>query len=279
MNYGSTHLDVTFIESTRLPVNTNGLKERMLVQTELMYHQAHLRNMGSALSLPIAVPRLLVPGRSSDFGHSGVVNMGPASEGDDRVPPDGTGSLEAQPGGLLASGSVLFTGDLTAEGREAVLWLHDWNYLICFPPPPVQSVLTYSFAVGVKVGIWGGHGDGTFLSWLSTGEAANFTGEDIAATNDGYLLARNLTDIPSDGAASALNVKRSLIVDAGDTPAVCLVVGVAAALSPDAAVTFDQADCFICPAASVDPATGLGPRPERGMARYHYQPLPPQTWH
>jgi hypothetical protein len=278
MNDGSTCLNITFIESARLPVNTAGLKERMLVRTELMYHQAHLRNVSSALSLPVAAPRLLEPGLKPRFGYSGSVDMGPASEGEDRIPPDGTGSFKAQSGGLLANGSILFTGDLAADGREPVLWLHDWNYVISFPPPSVPSVLTYSFAVGVKVGIWGGQGDGTFLSWLSTGESANFTGQDIAVNNDGYPLARNLTDIPADGAASGLNVKRSLMVEAGDTPAVCLVVGVATALSPGSAITFHPEDCFICPAASVDPATGLGRRPGLGIVNYHYQPLPPQVW-
>jgi hypothetical protein len=92
--------------------------------------------------------------------------------------------------------------------------------------------------------------------------------------NDGFPLVTNFSSGLTDG---GLNVQRSFLVEAGDVPAIALVVGVATALSPDSEVMFTDRDSFICPAASIDPATAVGPSTERGIVNFHYQPLSPES--
>jgi hypothetical protein len=229
---------------------------------------------GAVSSLPIAALRLIGPGGLGPwFGYSGSVLMGPAQEGENQIPPGVSGSISTLTLGLLSNGSILFTGDLLTSG-EAAIWLHNWKYLIVFPPPVVASVITYSFGVGVQVNISGGQGSATFLSFVALGETANFTGQEIMVNNDGYPLVANL-DMGGPLFRGVLNVERSFPVGAGERPAIALMMGVSTALSPDSEVDFSNGqDCFICPAASIDPATAVGPLAERGLVNFHYQPLP-----
>jgi hypothetical protein len=227
---------------------------------------------GVVWSLPIAALQLLgLEGLSPWFGYSGSVKMGPAQEGENQIPLGASGSITTLPGGLLSNGSILFTADVATSSKAATC-LHTWKNLIVFPAPVVASVITYSFAVGVQVNFGGGQGSATFLSFLALGEAADFTGQEITVNNDGYPLVASL------GAPSirgVLNMQRSFLVGAGDVPAVALMMGVATALSPDSEIIFpEDGESFICPAATVDPATALGPQAERGVVNFHYQPLP-----
>jgi hypothetical protein len=230
---------------------------------------------GSVLSLPIAPFRLIGPagGLGPSFGYSGSVMMPPAQEGENEIPPGNpqtATSILTRQDGLLPNGSILFTGDIWSSGNAAI-WLHNWKYLIGFPAPVVTSVLTYSFGVGAQVSILGGHGTATFLSFVALGETVNFTGPEITVNNDGYPLVTSLNVPPP--VRGVLNVRRSFVVRAGEVPAIALVVGVATALSPDSEIMFsDNTDCFICPAATIDPATAVGPLAERGMVNFHYQP-------
>ena len=231
----------------------------------------------AASSLPIAAPRLIgTDGLGPWFGYSGSVRMPMASEGEDQRPPQGagTGSIQTLDNGLLANAGVLFTADLTASGSAAI-WLHNWTYLVLFPAPVVKSVFTYSFGMGVQVSVWGGQGAATFLSFLALGETGNYTGQNLTVQNDGFPLVTALNSpISKDG----LNVRRSFPVEAGQIPAVCVVVGVAIALAPDSEIMLSPyADNFICLADSIDPATALGPNAERGLMNFHYQPLPPES--
>jgi hypothetical protein len=228
---------------------------------------------GDVLSLPIAALQLIGPsGLGPWFGYSGSVVMGPAQEGENQIPPGVSGSISTLPNGLLSNGSILFTGDLATSGKAAI-WLRNWKYLICFPPPVVKSVITYSFGVGVQVSLWGGQGSATFLSFVALGETANFAGQEIMVNNDGDPLVANLGAPLIRG---VLNVQRSFLVGAGEVPAIALMMGVATALSADSEIFFSlNADCFICPAATIDPATAVGPQAERGMVNFHYQPLLP----
>jgi hypothetical protein len=229
----------------------------------------------SASSLPIAALKLLGPGPGPWFGYSGSVQMAPAQEGVNQIPSGASGSIETVPSGLLSNAGILYTGDLVTS-KSASLWLHNWHYLIVFPPPAVLSVFTYSFGVGVQVSVYGGAGAATFLSFVSLGETANltaqeFSGQGITVTNDGFPL---VTNISSPVAVGGLNVSRSFQVGANDMPAVALVVGVTTALSPDSEIMFspNSGDNFICLAASIDPATAVGA--ERGIVNFHYQPQP-----
>lgn len=305
--------------SPRLPVNTMGLTERMLVRAALMDHDAQLGNFtplrdrlvasgldadakyreiesereqlwaewkklapprspvphpelpgGAVSSLPIARLRLVGAGGLDPwFGYSGSVLMGSAQEGEDQVPPDVSGSISTL--GLLSNGSILFTGDLLTAGKAAT-WLHNWTHVICFPAPVVASVLTFSFGVGVQVDLWGGQGSATFLSFVALGETNDFTGQDIMVNNDGYPLVASLGAPEIRG---VLNVQRSFLVEAGKVPALALMMGVATVLSPHSEIIFsDDTNCFMCPAATIDPVTAVGPIAERGMVNFHYQPLP-----
>jgi hypothetical protein len=309
----------------RLPVNATGVKERMLVRTALMDHDAQLQNFtplrdrlvasgqdanakyreiqserdqlwakwkklaparspapdltdGEVLSLPIAPFRLVGPagGFGPSFGYSGSVKMPPAQEGVNEAAsvPYGN-SINAREGGLLSNGSILFTGDIHSSGN-AGLWLHNWTYLIGFPAPVVTSVLTYSFGVGVQVSVMGGSviGSTTFLSFVALGETANYTGPEITVNNDGYPLVVSLHEPPP--LRGVLNVRRSFVVKAGEVPAIALVTGVATSLPPNSEIMFsDGSDSFICPAATIDPATAVGPTAERGIVNFHYQPPTP----
>jgi hypothetical protein len=226
----------------------------------------------SASLLPIAALKLIGPGLGPWFGYSGSVQMGPAQEGENSIPPGVSGSIDTLPNGLLANGGVLFTGDLVTSGNAAV-WLHNWHYLIGFPAPVVRSVLTYSFGMGVRVSVLGGRGASTFLSFIALGETANYSGPEITVNNDGFPLVTHFNSSITNG---GLNVARSFLVEAGDVPAIALVVGVATALSPESEIMFsNDSNCFICLAASIDPATAVGPYAERGIVNFHYQPLPP----
>ncbi len=234
---------------------------------------------GAVSSLPIAPLRLTGPGGLGPwFGYSGSVQMGPAQVGEIQIPPGVSGSISTLPDGLLPNGSVLFTGDLMTSGNAAI-WLHTWKYLIAFPAPVVKSVFTYSFGVGVQVTLWSGRGSGTFLSFVSLGETTSYTGPDdidMMVNNDGYPLVASLGAPSIQG---VLNVQRSFLVGAGEVPAIAVVMGVATALSPNSEIVFSPqgGDCFICPAATIDPATAVGPLAERGMVNFHYQPLPPEA--
>jgi hypothetical protein len=234
----------------------------------------------SALSLPIAALKILGPGLGPWFGYSGSVKMAPAQELADEIPsiPGVSGSIEPIPNGLLANAGVLFTAELaTSENPASGIWLHSWQYLIAFPPPIVNSVFTYSLGMGVRVVCFDAAGSATFLSFISLGEAANFTGQEIMVNNDGFPLVTNL--LASTSTSGGLNVQRSFLVGPGESPAVALVVGVTTVLSKQSSVLLpnDAFGSFICLAASVDPATGLGPVAERGIVNFHYQPLPPRT--
>jgi hypothetical protein len=230
---------------------------------------------GTVLSLPIAPLRLIGPdGLGPWFGYSGSVQMGPAQEAENQVPQGVSGSISTLPNGLLPNGSILFTGDVVTSAKAAI-WLHNWKYLIAFPAPAVTSVITYSFGVGVQINVWSGRGSATFLSFVALGETAIFTGPDIGENNDGYPLATNLAALSSRG---VLNVQRSFLVGAGDVPVIALMVGVATALSPDSEISFSSdRETFICPAATIDPVTALGPLAQRGVVNFHYEPLQPKS--
>jgi hypothetical protein len=231
---------------------------------------------GAVSSLPIAPLRLIgLGGLGPWFGYSGSVQMGPAQEGENQIPSGVSGSISTLPNGLLPNGSILFTGDVVTSGKAAI-WLHNWKYLIAFPAPAVTSVITYSFGVGVQINVWSGRGSATFLSFVALGETAIYTGPDIVVNNDGYPLVGSLGALSNRG---VLNVQRSFLVGAGDFPVIALMVGVATALSPDSEICFSpDAENFICPAATIDPTTAVGPLAERGMVNFHYQPLqPPKT--
>jgi hypothetical protein len=226
----------------------------------------------------IAGPRFDV-GPGPWFGFSGTVRTGSPLEGINIFPPGSTGILKTQ---SVADSSVFFTGDIAAlpvEGHpinpgtfndhlSIYFWLHNWTYLIPFPAPPVDSTLTYSFPVQVQVATLLVDGTALGWSWVSVGETAHFSGQQINA-NIGAAFPLAEVDLnPITGLVNGqATVQRSFGVPGGSIPAVAVLVGFAAGLERHGEVVFDDAlDNFIL--------IGTDSECER-VIDFRYDPLPP----
>ena len=150
---------------------------------------------------------------------------------------------------------------------DIFFWFQNWVYVIPFPPPAVDSTLTYTFGVSVQVASL--LVDGTALGWsyVSVGEAPDFTGQEIIVNHSAaFSLAEvNLNSLTGlvNGAAT---VQRSFVVRKGSIPAVAVLVGFMAGLEPHAEVVFDdQMDSFII--------IGRDGECER-LIDFRYDPLP-----
>lgn len=184
-----------------------------------------------------------------EFGTSGVVQAGPASEGTNVVAQGHyphTGEIVTVPGSY--PGSVTFDGQL-AVGPEEIqpsqydptvnyFWLRNWKYVVPFPPPTGLSRLTYRFDVYAFVGLNASTPAGQLMAFVSLGETPNLTtGTDITVDIDGGWP---LVVDPSQPALhynghygyvdGATSVQRSFMVGAGHVPGVAIVVGVVVAL-------------------------------------------------
>jgi hypothetical protein len=242
---------------------------RLQILKELKGNEPHSRPVG------IAVPRIPISRREPSWlapstaphtivrppwifgGTSGYVQMAPASEGINVVPPQGqypiSGQLETVPG--YYPGNVGFTGGLsvgpdvgTADVDPTInyFWLHNWTYLIPFPAPAVTSLFTYRFYVYAIDDIFFDGVDAMAMSFVSVGETATLsTGNNVVANIDaGWPLMQDLLQPAPlynghygqiDG---AVTVQRSFMVPDGHVPGVAIVVGAVGALSASARVSF-----------------------------------------
>jgi hypothetical protein len=204
----------------------------------------------SLLARPIE-PARFVSGLGFGFGTSGFVQTAPASEGVNIVAQGKyptSGEIQTIPGSY--PGDVTFGGGLSVGPDEIspdqydptinYFWLHNWKYLIPFPPPTVSSRFTYSFQTYVEADIFLNSGPANLMSFVSVGETANLTtGNDVVVNIDaGWPLVADLTQPVSfynghyghiDG--QVVTVQRSFIVPAGHVPGVAVVVGVIGALA------------------------------------------------
>ena len=119
----------------------------------------------SLLARPIA-PARFVSGLGFGFGTSGFVQTAPASEGVNIVAQGKyptSGEIQTIPGGY--PGDVTFGGGLSVGPEDGVppdqydptinyFWLHNWKYLIPFPPPTVSSHFTYRFETYVEADVF-----------------------------------------------------------------------------------------------------------------------------
>jgi hypothetical protein len=224
------------------------------------------------LARPIA-PAVFDPGRGVyGFGSWGVVQPAPFSPGASAVPkPPSTGEIATISG--YEPGGVAFTGVLTAVAEDG-FWLQSWEVLVPFPPPPVRSLLTYSFGVQAVDNLFN-TGGGDLISFVSLGETPDLlTGEAVPVDIDaGWPIAAQLGQPASlyNGAYGTLDgqvtVQRSFLVSAGQVPGVAVVVGAAAALDVGTQLDLTFADLGDCGIAIMsDPPTGL--------ISYSYQPQP-----
>ena len=201
---------------------------------------------------PTASPRRdRVPGQVRRAGYAGTVQMPRATEGESFVPGrDGT-TGEFVTIRRRTAGGVEFNGRLTsfagwqpAEGHWPDvpilnLWWRSWNYAVALPPPPTRSRLTYRFSVRARVAAEREHGEAHFMTAVALGEEPNFN---IGSTIDidtfaGWPLMADLT-LPSaetDGSTyngnygvvtGRMGVQRSLLVAAGASPAIGVVLSV-----------------------------------------------------
>jgi hypothetical protein len=242
-----------------------------------------LRPGTSVLSLPVS-PAIFRP-PIFGLGFSGFVQMGRPYEGIDVIPQGkypALGSIYSVALDENTSG-ITFDGDLSV-GPAAIsasqytpeldyFWIHNWNYLVPFPAPPLLSTFTYSFEVGAYADIHLLGGPVTLMSFVSIGESANFTGQDVPVTTDaGWPLNADLTQPGplyngSYGSVEGqVTVTRSFTVAGGQTPAVAIVVGAISCQAMQTEVRLDfpsLGDSYITPMSSSGP----------GRINFNYAPL------
>jgi hypothetical protein len=110
------------------------------------------------------------------------------------------------------------------------------------------------------------------MSFISVGETANFVGQEIVVDKDaGWPL---LADLEQPGADDGIveghsTVQRSFLVEAGQVPAVALVLGIvsAQAMRSDV-IILDEFGSHIIPGSSNGGGHG-------GVVNFHYEPMPP----
>jgi hypothetical protein len=201
-------------------------------------------------NLAIAPPRFVHDLGVFGFGTSGIVQMAPATEGTNVVAHGkhpSTGEIStiagAYPGSVDYSG-ILSVGPATIPPDQFDLsidyfWLRNWKYLVPFPPPTVESRLTYRFDVYALTRIFFGGGDAQAMAFVSVGETNNLTtGTNIVPNLDGgWPLMADLTQPAAtynghygylDG---SVTIQRSFMVGANRVPGVAIVVGAVGALS------------------------------------------------
>lgn len=234
------------------------------------------------LTLPIASPRFIRDLGVFGFGTSGVVQMAAASEGTNVVAHGkhpSSGEITTVPGAY--PGSVTYSG-LVHVGPESsdhfdptidYFWLHNWKYLIPFPPPTVESRLTYRFDVYARTSIFFGGGEAMAMAFVSLGETGNLTtGTDVVVNiGGGWPLMADLTQPANyynghygfiDG---SVTVQRSFMVPGGHVPAVAVVVGAVAALSMMTEVRLVFAEYS---------SISVGSQNMTGRVSYSYEPQP-----
>lgn len=228
-------------------------------------------------------------GAAGAFGYSGSVQMPRAVERDSRVPGRiGTSgeitTVRRHPlGGVQFKGRLESTASWFENGPwpsdEPVLnmWSRSWSYLVPFPPPPVDSVLSYGVNVAVYLAADREHGEAQFMSAIGLGHTPSLSeGTDIALNaSGGWPLTADLTvpDRGYNGSCGNLfgktSVRRSLQIGAGQNPAIQMVLSVYGIVGDlvgqEAVCNFNfLSDSLIRP----EDANGL-----EGRISFHYRPI------
>jgi hypothetical protein len=226
------------------------------------------------------------------LGFSGAAPVGNGYDGTEVVPEGlqypALGSIYTV---SLNSQGAVFNGNLTVEPDEGeqtnddggldYFFLHNWLYIVEFPAAIVRSTFAYSFNVQAFAYVWKPYGNAMLYTFVSVGESANYTGQEITVNADGgwpFIVDLAQPDFQNgslyngfypgwiEGSAT---VQRSLVVEGGQRPGVAVVVGVIAAQSSESAVLFDL------------PGEGTGgslsissPQGQPGLVNYSYSPMP-----
>jgi hypothetical protein len=251
----------------------------------------HLRHGADLLREPLMAPRWDEAAASIMFGYSGSVQMSRAQAGISVRPNNPHMAGELTTIQRRPQGGILFNGDIE-DTRESIpvdefdpsatyVWLRNWKYLILFPSPSYRSRFTYQFDVSVFASLFNESDPGTFMSFVSIGETANFTpGMSITVDTDaGWPLVADLTR-PSTGPGTGLyngrygyltgrtTVQRSFTVARSGTPAIAIVVGAVGIISMLGRTTYFFGGTGY---SSITPMDNAG---SEGRITFHYFPLP-----
>ena len=238
------------------------------------------------LALPITPAKFDHATGIFGFGTSGFVQTAPASEGiQDIVVPQNpfphSGNIVTVPGS--APGVVMFNGDLRV-GPDQIspdqydptlnyFWIHNWTYLIPFPPPTVESLFTYRFNAYTTFSIIFSGGEANVMSFVTLGETSNLTtGTTVTVGIDGgWPLIADLTE-PGPGynghygyVSGHVTVQRSFMVAGGRVPGVAVVIGAVGALS-----MMSEVKLFFAGVGNSGIQIGSGNR--SGRVEYWYEP-------
>jgi hypothetical protein len=205
------------------------------------------------LALPIAPARFIRDLGIFGFGSSGIVQMATASEclnivAHGKYPSSGEiTTVPGDPPGVVHYSAWLKVGpeSVPPEGFDPkvdYLWLHSWKYLVPFPPPPVESRLTYRFEVYATSWIeftGDPRRQGMAMAFVSVGETGSLTvGHDVVPNiGAGWPFVQDLTQPGGayNGHSGFISgwvpVQRSFIVPGKHVPAVAVVVGAIIGLS------------------------------------------------
>lgn len=218
------------------------------------------------------------------FGTSGFVQMAPAREGINETiggKYPATGGIETVAGAY--PGEIIFDGVLEVGPDEVPVdqidptinyfWIHNWTYLIPFPPPTVSSRLTYRFDVYASDNIAFQGVTGQAMTFVALGETPDLTtGTTLQPNIDaGWPLSADLTRPAPQynghyGTLSGqVSVQRSLDVSANQVPGVALVVGAIGTLAMQSRVNFEFAEYSSYITVSTQTMTG--------RVAYLYEPL------
>lgn len=244
-----------------------------------------------ALQAPVG-HRFPFPPFGPGLGFSGTAPIGNGYDGTEVVP---EGQQYAALGSIytvsLNNQGAVFNGDMTVKPDEGAqtsddggldyFYLHNWLYIIDFPAAIVTSAFTYSFNVQAFAYVWKPYGNAMLYTFVSVGESANYTGQEIAVNADGgwpFVVDLSQPDFqngslyngfyPGSIVGSA-TVQRSLVVEGGQRPGVAVVVGVVTAQSSESEVLFELPGEGNGGSLSI-----LSPQGLRGLVNYSYNPMP-----
>ncbi len=238
------------------------------------------------IALPIAPAKFDHVGGVFGFGTSGFVQVAPASEGiQDFVaagPHPHSGQIVTVPGsypGEVTFGGALHVGpaQVPPDEYDATInywWIHNWNYLIPFPPPTVESLFTYRFKVLAVFSVIFSGGEANVQCFFSLGETSNLTaGTTVTVGPDGGgfpLIADLQQPGPGynghyDSVRGEATVQRSFRVAANRVPGVAVVVGAIGALSMMAEVSLTFAGVGYS-------RINIGSGNRSGRVEYWYEP-------
>jgi hypothetical protein len=244
---------------------------------------------GDAMSArPIAAARLR-DGIFPWFGFSGTVQCGAAMESRNWDSPGCKGKLVTHL--LEDTGAIYFGANIaggpveghpvnegTYDPDSPQLWIHVWKYLVPFPAPVVDSILTYEFDADAQFAVGLVIPPGQLFAKLWTGLMPDMTApQSLAAARTNFLID-GVPLAPDTGyVRGRKRIQQSCRVRGGKTPAVRMLATAAVALlEENTDLVLSEHENFIIPKAAAPVLEGAHQfhAPGNGLISFHYQPDP-----